>query len=188
VRFHDAMRHLESAGVRTYLEIGPDAVLSAMGQACLDAPAALLPLLRRDRSESRTLLGALGRAHARGVALDLPALFAGAPAAPADLPTYAFQHERYWPRIAEQPAVPGWLVPRSGADDALDDLLYQVTWQPLDTTRSAALSGRWLVVSAVGGAELVGVLSASGVEVVELVAGGRSRGELAGALAGVGVV
>ncbi|MGO4463896.1 acyltransferase domain-containing protein, partial [Streptomyces sp. M-16] len=49
VRFHDAMRHLESAGVRTYLEIGPDAVLSAMGQACLDAPAALLPLLRRDR-------------------------------------------------------------------------------------------------------------------------------------------
>ncbi|MFD8286779.1 SDR family NAD(P)-dependent oxidoreductase [Streptomyces lavendulae] len=187
VRFHDAMRHLESTGVRTYLELGPDAVLSAMGQACLDEEAALLPLLRRDRSESRTLLGALGRAHARGVTVDLPALFAGAPAAPADLPTYAFQHERYWPRIAEQPVVPGWLVPRSGTD-ALDDLFYRVTWQPVDTTRPAALSGRWLVASEESGAELVGLLSASGVEVVELAGGGRSRGELAGALAGVGVV
>ncbi|RSS49923.1 SDR family NAD(P)-dependent oxidoreductase, partial [Streptomyces sp. WAC07061] len=179
VRFHDAMRRLEAAGVDTYLELGPDAVLAAMGQACLDEPAALLPLLRRDRSETRTLLSALGRAHARGVALDLPALFAGAPAAPADLPTYAFQHDRYWPRIAEQPAAPSWLVPRRGAD-ALDDLLYQVTWQPVDVAQPA-VPGRWLVVSAQAGA-----LSAPGV--VELVAGGRSRGELAEALSGVGAV
>ncbi|MCX5380982.1 type I polyketide synthase [Streptomyces sp. NBC_00091] len=186
VRFRDAMRHMEAAGVRTYLELGPDAVLSAMGQACLDEPAALLPLLRRDRAETRTLLGALGRAHARGATLNLPALFAGAPAAPADLPTYAFQHERFWPRIAEQPAAPSWLVPRRGTD-ALDDLLYQVTWQPVDTAQPAA-PGRWLVASAEAGAELVGVLSASGAEVVELVGGGRSRTELAEALAGVGPV
>ncbi|RST05625.1 SDR family NAD(P)-dependent oxidoreductase [Streptomyces sp. WAC07149] len=181
VRFHDAMRRLEAAGVDTYLELGPDAVLAAMGQACLDEPAALLPLLRRDRSETRTLLAALGRAHARGVALDLSALFTGAPAAPADLPTYAFQHDRYWPRIAEQPAAPGWLVPRRGAD-ALDDLLYRVTWQPVDAAQPA-VSGRWLVVSAEAGE-----LTLPSVEVVELVAGGLSRGELAEALSGVGAV
>ncbi|GAA0401726.1 hypothetical protein GCM10010357_23510 [Streptomyces luteireticuli] len=98
VRFADGIRDLESRGVRTFLELGPDAVLSAMGQDCLadDQRAAFVPALRKDRDEQRTLVGTLGRLHTRGVTVDWQAFFAPHQARRVDLPTYAFQRERYW--------------------------------------------------------------------------------------------
>ncbi|MEU6883122.1 type I polyketide synthase [Streptomyces sp. NPDC046712] len=98
VRFADGIRALESAGVTTYLELGPDGVLSAMAQGCLDQPenALLTPVLRRDRDEPTTLLTALGAVFEAGVDVDWAALFAGIDVRRVDLPTYAFQHEHYW--------------------------------------------------------------------------------------------
>ncbi|WP_329537860.1 SDR family NAD(P)-dependent oxidoreductase (plasmid) [Streptomyces sp. NBC_01450] len=96
VRFHDAVRRLYAEGVRTFLEAGPDGVLSAMGDACLaeEGDAAFVPALRADRDESATLAAALGRAHTRGVAVDWAARFAGARR--VDLPATALQRRRYW--------------------------------------------------------------------------------------------
>ncbi|MFC4855484.1 SDR family NAD(P)-dependent oxidoreductase [Actinophytocola glycyrrhizae] len=91
VRFADNIATLEAAGVRTFVEAGPDAVLTAMGGS--DA-ADFVPTARRGRDEVRTVVEALGTLHTRGVRVDLPVLFAGA--GRVDLPTYAFQHERYW--------------------------------------------------------------------------------------------
>ncbi|MGB3440609.1 MAG: SDR family NAD(P)-dependent oxidoreductase [Actinophytocola sp.] len=88
VRFADNIAALESAGVRTFVEAGPDAVLTALGGDDF------VPTARRDRDEVRTVVEALGGLHQRGVRVDLPALFAGA--GRVDLPTYAFQHQRYW--------------------------------------------------------------------------------------------
>ncbi|MEV7008659.1 type I polyketide synthase [Streptosporangium sp. NPDC051022] len=98
VRFCDGVRFLEGQGVATFLELGPDAVLSAMGAECLADPdaAAFVPVLRRDRDEAREVLSALGRLHARGGRVDWPAFFAGSGARRVDLPTYAFQHRHYW--------------------------------------------------------------------------------------------
>ncbi|MET9445370.1 type I polyketide synthase [Streptomyces sp. NPDC006610] len=102
VRFQDAVRALEAKGVTTFLELGPDAALTPMGADCLtadeDAPdrAAFAPVLRRDRGEDRAAVGALALAHARGATVDWPAFFAGREARRVDLPTYAFQHRRYW--------------------------------------------------------------------------------------------
>ncbi|MFD4982880.1 SDR family NAD(P)-dependent oxidoreductase [Streptomyces sp. NPDC058383] len=106
VRFADAVRFLEDRGVTSYIEIGPDAVLSGMGQDCVqDAEgAAFVQSLRRNRPEARDLLAAVGRAHTRGVAVAWDALFGlhGIGQGP-DLPTYAFQHQRYWLDLATAP-------------------------------------------------------------------------------------
>ncbi|MCX5380988.1 type I polyketide synthase [Streptomyces sp. NBC_00091] len=140
VRFRDAMRHMEAAGVRTYLELGPDAVLSAMGQACLDEPAALLPLLRRDRAETFTLMSALAGAFVRGVEPEWTRVLSGRR---VDLPTYPFQRQRYWP------AAP--MATTSGHYPDVEDLLYRVTWErledPADPSATPAPLGSWLVVT-----------------------------------------
>ncbi|MFE2408018.1 SDR family NAD(P)-dependent oxidoreductase, partial [Kitasatospora sp. NPDC059408] len=100
VRFADGVRTLEAAGVRRYLELGPDAVLSGLVQGVLDDPTAVgtcvVPALRADRDEEASLVGVLGRLHATGAEVDWSVLFAGTGARTVELPTYAFQHRRFW--------------------------------------------------------------------------------------------
>ncbi|MGW9368382.1 polyketide synthase dehydratase domain-containing protein, partial [Streptomyces albidoflavus] len=53
--------------------------------------------LRKDRAEERALLTALARLHVAGVDVDWAACFEGTGARRTELPTYRWQHERYWP-------------------------------------------------------------------------------------------
>ncbi|MFF8732873.1 type I polyketide synthase, partial [Streptomyces sp. NPDC015171] len=90
VRFHDGVRAMRAEKVSTFLELGPDGVLSGMvAQDCV-------PSLRRDTSEDRALMTTLGRLHTRGVDVDWEKVFSGTGAQRVDLPTYAFQRQRYW--------------------------------------------------------------------------------------------
>uniref|UniRef100_UPI0036F2F285 type I polyketide synthase n=1 Tax=Streptomyces malaysiensis TaxID=92644 RepID=UPI0036F2F285 len=113
VRFGDGIRFLAERNVTRFVEIGPAGVLSAMGQECLaytgtdtgtdtdtetgtGTDAAFVPLLRKGRDETESLLAGVGRVHAHGGAVDWEMVFAGRGARRVELPTYAFQRQRYW--------------------------------------------------------------------------------------------
>ncbi|MDQ1537040.1 MAG: candicidin polyketide synthase FscE, partial [Actinomycetota bacterium] len=99
VRFADGVSALLGAGASVFLELGPDGVLCAMAAEVADT-AVMVPVLRKDRVEESSALGALGQLHVSGVAVDWAGFFAGTGARRVDLPTYAFEHERYWPTRA----------------------------------------------------------------------------------------
>jgi polyene macrolide polyketide synthase len=99
VRFADGVRWLQAQGVRSFLELGPDGVLSAMCQECLadsDMQVAVAPVLRAGRSEVESLHTGVAEVWVNGAPVDWSQVFAGAGARAVDLPTYAFQRERYW--------------------------------------------------------------------------------------------
>jgi acyl transferase domain-containing protein len=103
VRFADAV----AATVRDFtlsclVEVGPDAVLSTMADQVL-ADGSAVPAMRRDRPEPTTVLTALAELFARGVPVDWTGVLPPG-GRRADLPTYAFRHERFWlPRSAVEP-------------------------------------------------------------------------------------
>ncbi|MYT15957.1 rifamycin polyketide synthase modules 9 and 10 [Streptomyces sp. SceaMP-e96] len=96
VRFHDGIQAAHADGVTTFLELGPGGVLSAMGRDCLpdDDTVTFQPSLRAPLADPEALLKALTGLWTRGVRLDRTALLPGGRR--VDLPTYAFQRQRYW--------------------------------------------------------------------------------------------
>ncbi|MFF8016639.1 thioester reductase domain-containing protein [Streptomyces sp. NPDC007929] len=98
VRYADAVTTLYDQGVRTVVEIGPGGVLTALAQTVLaDRDDITVQTLQRpDRPEPSALADGVGTLHARGVPVDWEAYFAGSGARRVPLPSYAFQHQRYW--------------------------------------------------------------------------------------------
>ncbi len=99
VRFADGVQWLRGEGVGSFLELGPDGVLSAMVGECVEEPVAASPVLRSGRGEARSLWEGLAEVWANGAEVDWARIFVS-PAGPrhVTLPTYAFQRERFWLR------------------------------------------------------------------------------------------
>ncbi|MEU0931585.1 type I polyketide synthase, partial [Streptomyces malaysiensis] len=123
VRFADGVRALEKLGVTSFLEVGPDGVLTAMTQDCLIAGGAsasvVAPVLRKDRPEVQALTAALAELHVHGVEVGWERVFAGRGARTVELPTYAFQRQRYWLEDRAETSA-GSLLGGSAAVDSVD--------------------------------------------------------------------
>ncbi|MGW1061347.1 type I polyketide synthase [Micromonospora rubida] len=100
VRFHDAAQLLFDAGHRTFVEVSPHPTLTFnLQDAAADAGLAdlvVVETLRRDDGGSTRLLTSLGQAHVAGLPVDWRPAYEGTAARRVDLPTYAFQRQRYW--------------------------------------------------------------------------------------------
>ncbi|MFJ9821132.1 SDR family NAD(P)-dependent oxidoreductase [Streptomyces sp. NPDC101151] len=157
VRFAPALTALHELGVRAFLEVGPDAALTALAVDCVPEDSVTVAGLRRDGDEERDLVTAVARLHAAGTAVDWAAFFAPHGARPTSLPTYAFQRERLW------------LEATAGGSGDADGLGQNATGHPLLTAASelpetggAVLTGRlslashpWLADHAVHGTVLL---------------------------------
>ncbi|SCG75739.1 Acyl transferase domain-containing protein [Micromonospora coxensis] len=139
VRFADGVRTLRAHGVGTFVEVGPDAVLTApteetlatVGAAPDVAPAVVVPVLRRDRPDRRVLLTALAQLHVAGTPVRWAELFADRPGRLVDLPTYPFERQHYWVP-AEAPADPA-------ATTAAPGLLDRRFWEAVERADLDAL-------------------------------------------------
>ena len=97
VRFHDGVRWLAQRSVTRFVELGPAGVLAALVEDAVQNTACV-PVLRADRPEPLALATAVAALHVDGLSPDWAAVHAGTGARRVDLPTYAFQHERFWPQ------------------------------------------------------------------------------------------
>ncbi|MFV2198921.1 type I polyketide synthase [Nocardiopsis sp. LOL_012] len=99
VRFHDTVRALLADGHDLFVEVGPHPVLSPALLETFEAEgargAAAVATLRRGEGGADRFRLALAEAFAYGAEPDWSTLFHGG-ARLVDLPTYAFQHRRYW--------------------------------------------------------------------------------------------
>ena len=152
VEFGRAVQALADSGHGVFVEASPHPVLTAAISAAADAT--VTGTLRRDDGGPARFLASLAGVHARGVPVDWAAVLPARP--PVDLPTYAFQHQRFWPR------------PASGAGDmtaaglwAVDHPLLGAAVEQADgegyllTGRVSVRSQPWLADHAVGGTVLL---------------------------------
>ncbi|NUP51772.1 MAG: acyltransferase domain-containing protein, partial [Catenulispora sp.] len=103
VEFDRAIRGLVDSGHRTFIEVSPHPVLTGAITDTIEdtgtATSLVLGTLRRDEGGPARLLTSLAEAHVRGVGIDWTSVLE--PGTRVDLPTYAFQHQRYWPRVPD---------------------------------------------------------------------------------------
>ncbi|HEY5151901.1 MAG TPA: beta-ketoacyl synthase N-terminal-like domain-containing protein [Mycobacterium sp.] len=160
VRFSNAITALAAGGVTRWVELGPDAVLTALAQQTLDDDVhVFIPAMRAGRPDGETFLGALAQLYVSGVDIawqDLLAVWHGR--LTHGLPTYAFQHRRYW--LESRPGVPNGDVGTVGLRSADHPLLGAAVELPdsdgfLLTGRLSLATHPWLADHAVAGTVLL---------------------------------
>ncbi|MFC8848110.1 SDR family NAD(P)-dependent oxidoreductase, partial [Micromonospora sp. NPDC057141] len=99
VRFAPAVRDLIAQDHRVFVELGAHPTLLAAVTAtadALDADVTAVGSIRRDDGGRSRLLRSMAELFVRGVPVDWQTLTPGRAAEPAPLPTYPFDHQRYW--------------------------------------------------------------------------------------------
>ncbi|MBA0052615.1 SDR family NAD(P)-dependent oxidoreductase [Streptomyces sp. AJS327] len=192
VLFLDGVRTLAERGVTRYVELGPDAVLTAAARECLPEPEPqsrpepepvtgtsrpapgrppalahdLTALLRHGRSERATVAAALGALFTWDVPVDWAAYFGPVAAGTVELPRRPFRRDRYWPRPGTGRAPEEGNHPLLGAPlrpPGSDEVLF--------TGRLSARTHPWIADHVVNG---TAILPGTGFAELALEAGGET--------------
>ncbi|MFE2377002.1 phosphopantetheine-binding protein, partial [Streptomyces sp. NPDC059398] len=132
---------LAGSGFGAYVEVGPGPVLAtALAQALeagesgagRDGAPVVTATLRERETGIRAFTSALAALHVRGVAVDWAAVLGAGHR--VDLPTYAFQRQRYWPQPSARQAAPEARAADPGSPDE------QRFWSALAEQDMAALT------------------------------------------------
>ncbi|MFC8722608.1 type I polyketide synthase, partial [Kitasatospora sp. NPDC057198] len=162
VHFERAVRTLVEQEHRLFVEVSPHPVLLAPMTDTLDEAAAVCGTLRRDDGGTARMLTSLAEAFTAGAPVDWAAVLPAADR--VDLPTYAFRHQRYWPK--GMLALPGAAKPGDGDPASLGlaaaghPLLRAVVELAGDaelvcTGRLSLRTHAWLADHAIGGTVLL---------------------------------
>ncbi len=112
VRFADAVRTLREQGATWFVEVGPGGALAASTRLVIEDESSsgrrslVTPLLRREVGEVEAVLTGVANLWTAGVPVRWSSFYPGITADWGQLPTYPFQHRRYWPEPAAAKADP----------------------------------------------------------------------------------
>ncbi len=130
VQFAKSIRALAQDGIEVMLEIGPNPVLVAMGQACVQSAESnsiqWLRTLARGASDWDGVLASLGALYEKGVDIDWSRFDASHSRQRVSLPTYPWQRKRYW--LTERTSVDN--ERRSTKSEVSSDSFFEVEWIP----------------------------------------------------------
>ncbi|HEX6527901.1 MAG TPA: SDR family NAD(P)-dependent oxidoreductase, partial [Streptosporangiaceae bacterium] len=149
VRFADAVHALAADGYRVFIEASAHPVLTtAIAETIEDTAgeaAVITGTLDRSDAGARRLMSVLARMHVMGAAVNWAAVLGTGRR--VDLPTYAFQHRRFWPEPASaaQPE-----SPVAAVEAKTEGWRYRVSWLPVSEPAPAMLPGTWLLVTSTG--------------------------------------
>ncbi|MCQ8190678.1 type I polyketide synthase, partial [Streptomyces rugosispiralis] len=99
VELEATTRTLLDEGHTVFIEVSPHPVLTLPVQQTVEAAeaqAVVVGTLRRDEGSPERFLTSAAELYVSGAGVDWPKAFAGHGARRVELPTYAFQHERFW--------------------------------------------------------------------------------------------
>lgn len=131
VLFDSNLAQLYARGGNVLIEMGPGNVLASLSQRHPDRPreavvAASLPAARGRKSETASLLNALGKVWSAGIGVDWAAFYSGQQRRRVPLPSYAFDRQRCW--IDARPSPSAKIdLPAAGLD--LADYFYLPSWK-----------------------------------------------------------
>jgi acyl transferase domain-containing protein len=160
VQFAAAVTALAGAGYGVFIEVSPHPVLAAAitetleGSGGGDGPVVTGTLRRHDGGPVR-VLAALARAHVGGAGVDWAAVLGSGSI--VELPTYAFQRQRFWPRPVPAGAGDVAAAGLGAVSHPLLGAAVQVAGgdQVILTGRVSAAAQPWLADHVVGGVVLV---------------------------------
>ncbi|MET9217263.1 type I polyketide synthase [Streptomyces sp. NPDC003300] len=146
VRFDETVRALLADGFGYFIEASPHPVLAVgLAETFEDAgsDAVALGTLRRDEGGQERFLASLAEGWVRGLPVDWRSVFAGTPAHHVDLPTYAFQRQRYWLEDDDPERAAAGGAANAGVPDAVEEAF----WAAVDGGDADTVAGELGVVT-----------------------------------------